>query len=85
MDIIPTALSTQDTIHRPHEDQEDERQKYECFCPSYKGKQTTQRRKYTDKEAETEGKAVQRLPRLGIHPVLSHQRQTLLWMPTSAC
>jgi hypothetical protein len=35
--------------------------------------------------AQTEGKAIQRLPHLGIHPVYSHQTQTLLWMPRSAC
>ena len=35
--------------------------------------------------AETEGKAVQRLSHLGIHPIYSHQTQTLLWMPRSAC
>jgi hypothetical protein len=35
--------------------------------------------------AETEGKAIQRLPHLGIHPINNHQNQTLLWMPTSAC
>jgi hypothetical protein len=34
--------------------------------------------------AETEGKAIQRLPHLGIH-LTCHQTQTLLWMPTSAC
>jgi hypothetical protein len=28
--------------------------------------------------AETEGKAIQRLPQLGIHPIYSHQTQTLL-------
>ena len=33
--------------------------------------------------ADTEGK--ERLPPLGIHPICSHQIQTLLWMPTSAC
>ena len=33
--------------------------------------------------AETEGKAIQRLLHLGIHPVYSYQ--TLLWMPISAC
>jgi hypothetical protein len=31
--------------------------------------------------AETEGKAIQRLPHLGIHPICNHQTQTLLWMP----
>ena len=35
--------------------------------------------------AETEGKAIQRLPHLGIHPIYSFKTQTLLWMPTSAC
>jgi hypothetical protein len=31
--------------------------------------------------AETEGKAIQRLPHLGIHPIYTHQTPTLLWMP----
>jgi hypothetical protein len=35
--------------------------------------------------AETEGKAIQRLPHLGIHPIYSHQTKTLLWMLRSAC
>jgi hypothetical protein len=35
--------------------------------------------------AETEGKAIQRLPHLGIHPIYSHQTCILLWMPGSAC
>jgi hypothetical protein len=35
--------------------------------------------------AETERKAIQRLPHLGIHPIYSHQTQTLLWMARSAC
>jgi len=34
---------------------------------------------------ETERKAIQSLPHLGIHPIYSHQNQTLLWMPRSAC
>jgi hypothetical protein len=33
----------------------------------------------------TEGKAIQRLTHLGIHPIYSHQTQTVLWIPTSAC
>jgi hypothetical protein len=32
---------------------------------------------------ESEGKAIQRLPHLGIHPICSHQTQTLLQMPRS--
>jgi hypothetical protein len=35
--------------------------------------------------AETEGKAIQRLLYLGIHPVYSHQTQTLLCVSRSAC
>jgi hypothetical protein len=35
--------------------------------------------------AEIEGKAIQRLPHLGIYPIYNHQTQTLLWMSTSSC
>jgi hypothetical protein len=35
--------------------------------------------------AKTEGKTIQRLPHMGIHPIHSYQTQTLLWMPTNAC
>jgi hypothetical protein len=35
--------------------------------------------------AKTEGKASQRLPHPGIHPIYSHQTQILLWMPRSTC
>jgi hypothetical protein len=35
--------------------------------------------------AETEGKVIQRLSHLGIHPIYSYQAQKLLWMPRSAC
>ena len=34
---------------------------------------------------EHEEKTIQRLPHLGIHPIYSHQSQTLLWMPRNAC
>ena len=35
--------------------------------------------------AEMEGRTIQRLPHLGIHPKYNHQTQTLLWMTRSAC
>jgi hypothetical protein len=35
--------------------------------------------------AETERKAIQRLPHLGVHPIYSHQIWMLWWMPGSAC
>jgi hypothetical protein len=34
---------------------------------------------------ETEGRTIQRLPHLGIHPMNNHKTQTLLRMPTRAC
>ena len=39
----------------------------------------------TKSGAETEGKVIQRLLQLGIHPIYSHQTQSLLLMPRSAC
>jgi hypothetical protein len=35
--------------------------------------------------AEAEGKVIQRLPHLGIYPIISHQTGMLLWMLGSAC
>ena len=39
----------------------------------------------TNGGAESEGKTIQRLPHLVIHPMYSYKTQTLLSMPTSAC
>jgi hypothetical protein len=33
----------------------------------------------------TEGRTIQRLPHLGIHPINNHQRQTLLHISTRFC
>jgi hypothetical protein len=35
--------------------------------------------------AETEGRTIQKLPHLRIHPINHHHTQTLLQMPTRAC
>jgi hypothetical protein len=35
--------------------------------------------------AETEGRTIQRLPHLVIHPINNHQTQTLLHMPARFC
>jgi hypothetical protein len=35
--------------------------------------------------AETVERTIQRLPHLGIHPIISHQTQTLLHMPARFC
>jgi hypothetical protein len=34
---------------------------------------------------ETEGRTIQRLPHLGIHPINNHQNQTVLQIPTRFC
>jgi hypothetical protein len=82
---LPKAPNNQDTIHRPHEAQEEGRPKFGCFCSSYKeNKILTGANMELKYSAETEGKGIQRLPHLGIHPIYSHQTQTLLWMPRSA-
>jgi hypothetical protein len=39
----------------------------------------------TECRAETRRKAIQKLPHLGIHPIYSHQTQTLILMPVGAC
>ena len=39
----------------------------------------------TKSEAETEGKVIQKLPHLGIHPICRYQTQTLLLMQRSTC
>jgi len=39
----------------------------------------------TNSRAWTEEKVIQRLPHLGTHPICSHQAQSLLLMPRSAC
>jgi hypothetical protein len=41
-------------------------------------KMLTQANMETKYRAETEGKAIQRLPHLQIHPIYSHQMETLL-------
>jgi hypothetical protein len=35
--------------------------------------------------AKTKGWTIQRLPHLGVHPIISHQTQTLLHMPERFC
>ena len=76
MDISQKVSNTQDTIHRPHEAQE-ERPKCEYFDPSYKWWWWDKIPMGGDTEskcgAETEGKAIHRLPHLVIHHIYSHQ------------
>jgi hypothetical protein len=50
VDISPEAQNTQDTIHRPHEAQEEGRPKYRYFGPSLKGDQKKKKKKKPFKE-----------------------------------
>ena len=86
MDISPKALNTQDTIHRPHEAQEEGRPNCGCFGSSEKqNKILTRANIWIKCRAETEGKAIQSLSHLETHPMYSHQTPTLLWMPRNVC
>jgi hypothetical protein len=86
VDISPKAQDTQDILHRPHEAQEEGRQSVDALVFLRRGnKILTGANMETKYGAETEGKAIQRLSHLGIHPIYSHQKQTLLWMPRIAC
>ena len=79
MDISAKALNTQNTIHRPHEAQEEGRPKCGFSVLLRKGNKiiigANMETKY---RAETEGKAIQRLSHVGIHPRYSYQTQTLV-------
>jgi hypothetical protein len=39
----------------------------------------------TNSGAKMKGWTIQRLPQLGVHPIISHQIQTLLHMPARFC
>jgi hypothetical protein len=69
VDISPKAPNIQDTIHRPHEAQEEGRPKCGCFCPLKENKIFTGANIEIKCRAETKGKAIQRLSHLGILPI----------------
>jgi hypothetical protein len=45
----------------------------------------TKQKTKQNKKTETEGKAIQRPPHLGIYPICRHQNPTLLLRPRSTC
>ena len=74
MVISPEAQNTQDTIHRPHEAQEEGRSWCDTLVLVRRGIKILMGGDTETKcGAETEGKAMQRLPYLGIHPMYSYQ------------
>jgi hypothetical protein len=84
LDISPEAQNTQDTIHKPHETQEG-RPKCDILILLRRGNKIPMDGVAETKcGAKTEGMTIKKLPHLGIHPIYSHQSQSLLWM-TSVC
>jgi hypothetical protein len=81
VDISPKVRNTQNTIHRPYEAQEEGRLKclYVVLLRRV-NKILTGGNMETKCRAETEGKAIQRLSHMGIHPIYSHQTWILLQM-----
>jgi hypothetical protein len=86
VDISPNVLNNQDTIHRPYKAQKKEDQNVDASV-HFRRVNTilTGGNMETKCGEETEGKAIQRLPHLGIHPIYSHQTWMFLWMLGSAC
>jgi hypothetical protein len=69
VNISPKVQNTQDTIHRPYEAQEEGRPECASVLLRWGNKILTGGNMETKCEAETEGKAIQRLPHLQIHPI----------------
>ena len=73
MDISPEAQNTQDTICKTHETQEEERPKWgsgdTSFLLRMGNKIPMEGVTEAMFRAETEGRTIQRLPHLGIHPI----------------
>jgi hypothetical protein len=69
VDISPRAQNIQDTIHRPHEAQEGENQSVGALVLLKWGNKILTGGNETKYRAKTEGKAVERQPHLGIHPI----------------
>jgi hypothetical protein len=86
VDISPEAQNTQDTICKIYETEEKGRLKCGYFHPSRTGNKIPMEGVTATKfGAEIEGKAIQKLPHLGIQHINNQQTQTLLQLPTRAC
>jgi hypothetical protein len=87
VDISPEVWNTQNTIHRlrkkERRSQKEDHSEHTLVLLRRGEKIPIGGNTETKYGAETEGKAIQRLPHL-IHPIYSYQTQALLWMPTSA-
>jgi len=72
VDINPKYQNTQATIHRLYEVQEEDQNMGTSFFLRRGNKVLTEGNIGTKSGAETEGKAIQRLPHMRIHPLCSH-------------
>jgi hypothetical protein len=85
MNISSKVQNIQDSIHRPYEAKEESlRRKTKMWIlqvlVGIVNKILTGGNIVMKCGSGTEGKAIQRLPHLGLHSIYSHQTQTLLWM-----
>jgi hypothetical protein len=78
VDIRSEVHSTQDTICKTHETQEERRPKCGYFYPLRRGNKTPMEEvRGTKCGVETEGMTIQRLPHWENHPINNHQTQSL--------
>jgi hypothetical protein len=75
VDVSLRAWNTQDTIHRPHEGQEEGGPKVDALVLLRRGNTIfTGGNMETKCGSETKRKAIQKLPHLGTHCIYRHQR-----------
>jgi hypothetical protein len=79
VDISPKAQNTQDTIYRPHEAED------ASVLLRRVNKILIGGNMVTKSGAKTEGKAIKRMPYLGIHPIYSSKTWMLFWLLGSVC
>jgi hypothetical protein len=73
--------NTQDTICKTHKLKKKEDQSVDTSLLLRMGNKVPMEIVETKFGAETDGRTIQRLPHLGIHPINNHQTQKLLHMP----
>ena len=84
--ILAQKQNAQDPICKTHETQEEGRPKCEYFVPPYNGEQNTHVRRYRDKVwSWYRRKDHPETAPPGDNPIISHQTQTLLHMPSRFC
>ena len=83
MDISPEAQNTQDAITEQMKLKKEDQSMDTLVLPIRGNKIPTRGDTETNHGSETEGKTMQRLLYLWVHPTYSYQTQTLLWMPAS--